>query len=219
LPAKHAIRLFGPARLVLSLAVAILVLLVVWVAVRAVGPAEASRQPTVVLPSMPQVPVAAPSSAPAPATALPVPPSSAAAVTSTPAVRASRASSPTPRPSRSSSSPKPVKTTVPPKNDLAVTVMVGAGWSEGYIAAVKVTNTSDAATSWKVTVAHDDLPDLRLAGVWNASGSLQGDSLTFSGGNLAAGRSATFGYQATKTGRGNARPSGCSVVGGTCGMR
>jgi len=55
--AKHSSPL-SPARLIFVSAVTVLVALVVWVAVRAVGPSTADAAgPTVVLPSMPTVPV------------------------------------------------------------------------------------------------------------------------------------------------------------------
>ncbi|MFI5890847.1 cellulose binding domain-containing protein [Actinoplanes sp. NPDC051513] len=79
-------------------------------------------------------------------------------------------------------------------------------------------NTGRAVASWSVTVRHSDQDNLRLLGTWNARGSQSGDNLTFTGGPLAPGASASFGYQVSKSGRGNARPSGCSVVGGTCGV-
>ncbi|WP_433375102.1 cellulose binding domain-containing protein [Actinoplanes sp. CA-142083] len=95
---------------------------------------------------------------------------------------------------------------------------LGASWEQGYVAAVRVQNTGNAAGSWNVTVGHSGQSNLRLLGTWNARGSQSGDTLTFTGGQLAPGASATFGYQVSKSGRGNARPSGCSVVGGKCAV-
>jgi hypothetical protein len=69
-----------------------------------------------------------------------------------------------------------------------------------------------------VTVGHSDLNDLRLLGTWGAHGSQSGDNVVFTGGPLAAGASVNFGYQVSKSGRGGARPSGCTVVGGRCGV-
>ncbi|XVV13748.1 cellulose binding domain-containing protein [Actinoplanes sp. CA-131856] len=80
-------------------------------------------------------------------------------------------------------------------------------------------NDGDAAAQWRVSVSHSGLDDMELRGVWNATGSRNGSSLSFSGGSLAPGKSATFGYQITKSGRGNARPAGCSAVGGSCSVR
>jgi hypothetical protein len=65
-------------------------------------------------------------------------------------------------------------------------------------------------------VSNAGLDNVRLLGTWNARGSQSGSNMTFTGGSLAPGASVTFGYQVSKTGRGNARPSGCSVVGGKC---
>ncbi|MFC7276876.1 cellulose binding domain-containing protein [Paractinoplanes rhizophilus] len=103
-----------------------------------------------------------------------------------------------------------------PKDNFSVTVGLAASWEEGYVGAVRVRNTGRAAASWTVTVSHSGQDNLRLLGTWNARGSQRGDTLTFTGGTLAPGASVTFGYQVSKAGRGNARPSGCSVVGGRC---
>lgn len=200
MPAKHAVRTFGTARAVLSFAVAVLVFLVVWTAMRAVGPAEASRQPTVVLPSTPQLLVEAPSPSP----------------------------SRTVKPSRAASSPVPAKTrkptTKPPattttRTSAAATVAVGWSRGRGYFANVRVVNNGTRPLQWRVTVTHSERDDVRLGGVWGASGSQQGGNMVFRGGALAPGASVSFGYQAARGGRGDVRPTGCSVVGGTCGMR
>ncbi|SNY28801.1 cellulose binding domain-containing protein [Paractinoplanes atraurantiacus] len=238
MPSKHSVRLFGPARFVLSFGVAILVLLVVWIAVRAVGPAEAARQPSVTLPSMPQVPLVV-SDSPVPLTAAPKSTSPA------PSRSASRSPSASPSPSRSattpppstSSSPQPEKSTTKPTTKPATTVpttaptsakpqsnfeaqlSVTASWDQGYVAFVRVENSGDATAQWRVTVSHSGLDDMELRGVWNASGDRNGSSLSFSGGSLAPGKSVTFGYQISKSGRGNARPAGCSAVGGSCSVR
>jgi len=216
----------------MSFAVAILVLLVVWVAVRAVGPAEASRQPAVVLPSMPQVPVepsVAPSSPPSPS-------SSSSPSSASPSPSASSAS---PSPSRSSAqrsvpptvgasspsvrvttAPVPSKTTqsAAPAPAAAATLSVNASWQTGYVATARLQNTGTAPLSWRMTVSHSGLENLRLLGVWNARGSRDGETIILTGGPLAPGASITFGYQVSKSGRGDARPSGCTVVGGSCRM-
>jgi cellulase/cellobiase CelA1 len=98
-------------------------------------------------------------------------------------------------------------------------VTVTASWDQGYVAQVRVRNTGDAAGSWTVTVSHADLNNLRLVNTWgDATGKQSGDNVVFTGGPLAAGGSIGFGYQVSKTGRGNARPSGCAVLGGRCGV-
>ena len=217
MPAKH-IRSFGPARLIFCFTAAILVLLVMWVAVRAVGPAEASRQPTVVLPSMPRVTVAPPSASPR------------VSLSPSPSPSPSRSRSASPKPSLTSARPSP--STAPPRvtpattkpvvvvpRDLTAAVGVTASWNAGYVAIVRVQNTGSAAHTWSVTVTHQGQNGLRLGPVWGAAGSQRGTSLVFSGGPLAAGASATFGYQTSTTGPDKARPAGCTVVGGTCAVR
>jgi hypothetical protein len=81
---------------------------------------------------------------------------------------------------------------------------------------VQVVNKGTKTASWSVTVSHSGVSGLRLGGTWNAHGSQQGSSFVFTGGSLAPGKSATFGYQAGKQGGGRFRPSGCSVSSGTC---
>jgi hypothetical protein len=216
-PAKQIVRPFGSARLVLSFAVALLVLLIVWIAVRAVGPAEASRQPSVALPSMPQVPLVgsdAPTAVPTPSRS---PSRSPSASPSRSRSAAPRTSSPAPEATRKPTS-RPA-TTAPAQTAVEANLSVTASWEGGYVAFVRVENNGDAAAPWRVTVTHGNLGDLELRGVWNATGDRNGTSLVFSGGSLAPGRSATFGYQITKSGRGNARPAGCSAVGGSCSVR
>jgi cellulase/cellobiase CelA1 len=98
-------------------------------------------------------------------------------------------------------------------------VSVGASWEQGYVASVAVQNTGSSAASWTVTVSHRNLDDLRLLYTWGAArGTQSGDNVIFTGGPLAAGASVNFGYQVGKSGRGNARPAGCTVVGGACGV-
>ena len=88
----------------------------------------------------------------------------------------------------------------------------------GYVATARLQNTGTAPLSWRMTVSHSGLENLRLVGVWNARGSRDGETIILTGGPLAPGASITFGYQVSKTGRGDARPAGCTVVGGTCRM-
>jgi cytoskeletal protein RodZ len=225
LPAKHSARPLGPARIVLSAAAAVLVMLVVWVAVRAVGPAEASRQPSVVLPSMPQVPLAPTSSAtpaPAPSASPSASPSRSRSRSASPSPSrtSARPSSHTPVPEKTTTKPpRAAPTTTPPPSDVfSAALSVPASWEQGYVGAVRVRNVGSGSRSWSVTVSHSGQDNLRLTGSWNARGSQSGDNLTFTGGPLAPGATITFGYQVSKSGRGNARPSGCSVVGGKCGV-
>lgn len=222
MPAKHSARSLGPARIFLSAAAAVLVMLVVWIAVRAVGPAEADVQPKVALPSMPQVPIA-PSPAVSPSLSRSLSPSPSLSPSSSPSATPSRtkarptATSHSPVVEKTSASPTPAKTTVAPAA-FAATVSVAASWDQGYVASVRVQNTGTSAKSWSVTISNAGLDNVRLLGTWSARGSQSGSNLTFTGGPLAPGATAAFGYQVSKTGRGAARPSGCSVVGGRCGV-
>jgi cellulase/cellobiase CelA1 len=98
-------------------------------------------------------------------------------------------------------------------------VTVTAAWNGGYVAAVRITNTGGKAASWTVRITHSGLAGVRLGGTWNGAGTQQGDTFVFTGGQLAAGATTTFGYQMTKNNdRDRGRPSGCTVVGGRCSV-
>ena len=215
--AKHSVRVFGTARFVLSFAVAILVLLVVWIAVRAVGPAEASKPPTIVLPSVARVTIDPPP--PAPSVKPPVSRTPSKSPTPSERPTTARATTAVPEKTRTTTKPPAKTTPPPPPTEVEATLAVTASWEGGYVAMARVTNEGERAVRWKVTVSHADLRDLRLRGVWNATGNLSGDSIVFTGGPLDPGRTADFGYQTSKDGRGNARPQGCNAVGGTCRIR
>lgn len=238
MPANNSPHSFGAARLVLSVAVAVLVLLVAWIAARAVGSAEASRQPAVVLPSMPQMrlpltettaspsPVPTPSFEPStpsrafePPLARPAAPparSTRPPARSTPPGRATT----TPAPSKTRPTTRPAPTRPAPRVEAAATLTVRASRGRGYAATGSVTNNGTAPLQWRVTVTHPAGDDVRLRGVRGATASQSGNTLLFQGGPLAPGASAQFGYRVSRDGRrGDARPSGCSVVGGTCQMR
>jgi hypothetical protein len=216
LPPKHSAPRLRPARVVFAGAAAILLGLVGWVAVRAVGPArDGVRQPTVVLPSMPQIPVGVDfSTSPSYSSPISPPPPSRSPAPSRTSLRSSPTSSPTTRvPSKTA---KP--TTAPPVT-LTAKLSVGASWDGGYVAGVQITNTGTKTVSWSVTVTHSDQNGLRLTATWSAGGAQSGTSFVFTGGPLAPGATANFGYTATKQGQGAARPAGCTVVGGACTVR
>ncbi|MEU4243179.1 cellulose binding domain-containing protein [Actinoplanes sp. NPDC026619] len=205
MPPKHSARPLGPARIVLSAAVAVLVMMVVWIAVRAVGPAEAAHTPALVLDT----------ASPSPSVSRTVSPSPSRTSASP------KATKHTPVPGKTTTKPsasKPTATKAARSSDLAATLSVAASWEQGYVAAVRIRNNGRTAQSWTVTVSNNGLSNLRLTGTWNARGSQSGSRLTFTGDGLAPGSTFTFGYQVSSGGRGKARPSGCSVVGGACSV-
>jgi hypothetical protein len=212
----------SPARLVFLAALTVLVALVVWVAVRAVGPSTADAAgPTVVLPSVSTVPVgAAEPQSPSPTISLLPPPSSSptpshsrSASPSTSAARhsASAPASSSPTPHVSHTSAKPV-----PKAAFSATVSTSSAWGGGYVGTVTVTNTGNKAGTWSLSVTHGSVSGLRLYTTWNAHGSQQGSTFAFSAGSLAPGQSASFGYEAGARTHTTLRPSGCSVASGSC---
>jgi hypothetical protein len=217
--AKHSSPL-SPARIIFLSAVTILVALVVWVAVRAVGPSrDDAAQPTVVVPTVP-VGTALPAPPPPQPSTRPTPsPSRSRSASSSPSV--SHSPSPSPSASRRSSSPSPSVSRHSPSPPAAaasftVTVTVTASWDQGYVATVQIVNKGTKAATWSVSVSHSGLAGLRLDGTWNAQGRQSGSTFVFAGGPLDPGATASFGYQAGKHGGGKAQPAGCSVGDGTC---
>jgi cellulase/cellobiase CelA1 len=81
---------------------------------------------------------------------------------------------------------------------------------------VRVTNTGAKAATWSLSVSHGSVSGLRLYTTWNAQGSQHGATFTFSGGSLAPGQSASFGYEAGARSANRLRPSGCTVGSGSC---
>jgi hypothetical protein len=223
---KHSARQFTTARLVLSSAAAILVLLVGWIAFRAGGPAAAD-EPLIVQPSANLQALDASLPPLVEATAVPAPVVSPSASPS-PSAR-SASSSPSPSPSASASR-KPKKSPQPstsptkaapspspsPAGGLEVTYSNSASWRDGFIAAVRVVNNGSTARDFTVTISYPSGTDLRIRGDWNGTAGADGNRVTLRGNSLAPGTSINAGFQAAKDDDDSSRPSGCTVVGGTC---
>jgi hypothetical protein len=226
LPKHNPARLRLPRYGLTGAAATLLVVLVAWVAVRAAGPGEEDRgAPIMVLPSVPTVPAAAvaPSAfvipiASASPSASPSPSRSSSPSPSSASPSASRSPSRSPSASRSASkSPSPS-----PSPSRAVRPAFSAGysassnWDRGFIGAVQVTNTAGGARNWTVSVTYSSRARVHLRNVWNAQVSRQGSTLVFTGGPLAPGATATFGFEASKRSRGTPGPIGCTVDGTPC---
>jgi hypothetical protein len=183
-------------------AATLLVVLVSWVAVRAVGPVEpAGRVPLMVQPTIPLAGAAPPA----------VPPSASP----------SRSPSASPSPSPSSkpvTKPAPRRTTRPPAPAASFTASfsVGASWDRGFIGAVAVTNATGPARNWTVKVTFESSAGVRLGNTWNAKVTRDGDTFVFTGGPLAPGASVTFGFEAAKQVRSKIQPAACTVDGAPC---
>jgi cellulase/cellobiase CelA1 len=94
--------------------------------------------------------------------------------------------------------------------------MVGGSWDRGFIGAVTVTNKSGPARTWTVKITYPASARVRVGNVWNASVDRQGDTFVFTGGPLAPGATATFGFEASKQVRDRIQPAGCTVDGASC---
>ncbi|WP_199515683.1 cellulose binding domain-containing protein [Nucisporomicrobium flavum] len=219
MPGKHSTGQLGlPRYSFIAAAATLLVILVAWVAVRAAGPSQEQKAPVLVVP--PSTPVVE-AGAVLPATT-PTSPSASAS----PSPSRTPSASPTPSPSRTSAKPSarvttkpaPVRTTTPPPVAASFTAryQTGASWDRGLIAGVQITNTGRAAGTWRVTISYPSRAGVRVTNAWNAQVSGGGDTWTFTGGPLAPGASASFGFQATKQTRGTARPASCSIGGTPC---
>jgi cellulose binding protein with CBM2 domain len=234
---------YSPARLFLVIAAVILVALVVWIAVRAAGPGSAAGRPAAAgLPflsaPLSSFPPTSPSSStapglrppPGPSSSAPVPPGADRSLTAEPAPARSapaRSTAGPAAPGRSApeqsaptrSAPARTPPTASPRSGnpaFAATLTLSGSWDTGYIATLRVENTGTAAGAITVTVTHHNQPGLRLGPVWNATGEQHGDTFTFHADSVAPGASTTFGYQGNKDTGANARPAGCTIVGGSC---
>ncbi|MEU4624264.1 cellulose binding domain-containing protein [Actinoplanes sp. NPDC023801] len=223
--AKHAVRQFILARLVLGSAAAVLAALVVWVAVVAGGSAGAG-EPLLVQPSAAlqaagdPLPATTPSTESAPVPSSPTPSASVSSSASqSPSASASFSPSAKPKPSKTPSrTPSTRPSPSPAANTLAVTYATSAAWRDGFIAAVKVVNNGSAAREWTVTLTYPSSADVEVRGGWNATVSASGDTVTIRGNSLAAGASITAGFQGSKDIGAVVKPVTCAVGGGSCGM-
>lgn len=191
------------------LAAAAVVWSVVWVE------HSAARDPQAMM--MEPVPVASPSSSPPPRAALSMAPSMVTA-RSLPSVTVSPALTPTPTlPTSVSAAPVPKKSSSPRAVfALSATYTVGSSWATGFIGGVTVTNSGSSPAAWAVTVRNRSADGVKISSAWNATVSRQGDTDTFTGGPLAAGATASFGFEATKQATGKIKPAGCTVNQSAC---
>jgi hypothetical protein len=229
--AKHAIRQFILARLVLGSAATILLALVVWVAVVA-GGSGGSGDPLLVQPTADlqaaagSLPAAAPSAESATVTPSVTPSAGAAGSASpSPSAPASASASPSvkPRPSKSASrtpsaSPSRAASPTPTPDVFAATYSTSANWRDGFIAAVRIVNNGSTARDWSVTLTYPSSAGIEVRGAWNATAGVSGNTVTLRGKSLAGGGSITVGFQGTKDIGDAVKPVTCSVSGGSCRM-
>ena len=216
MPGKHSTTLPLRRYSFIAAAATLLVVLVSWVAVRAVGPAEADpRTPLMVQPTVPLA-MTTPSASPSQS------PSASPSVTSP-----SASPSPSPSPSRSRSATptvaarKPTKTATPRRTTAPPAAFTGqyrlaSTWDRGFIAGITVTNKSGPARDWTIRLSYAEEAGVRLGNVWNARQSREGDSFVLTGGPLAPGASIMVGFQASKQVRSQIRVASCTVDGTPC---
>ncbi|GAA4598101.1 hypothetical protein BJY16_002587 [Actinoplanes octamycinicus] len=219
---KHRDRQFFIARSVLGLAAAVLVGLVGFIAVRAGGPAEADDTPVIVQPS---ANLRAAESTTAPrlsgspvATATPSRPVSPSASASSSASPSKSSASPAPSKTSKSPKPSPSRTTVPPPapQDLSVTYSTVSSWDRAFVASLQITNKGTQAHEATITLTYPS--PVSIGGTWNARGTSSGNTITLSGIQVGPGRSITVGFQSGKGTADRIKPTGCTVVGGSCSV-
>jgi cellulase/cellobiase CelA1 len=101
---------------------------------------------------------------------------------------------------------------------LAAFYDVRTTWDTGFVVQVTVVNNGPAPAAWRVVVTHAGSAGVRVTTAWDATLTRQGDTDVFTGGPLAPGATARFGFEATKQVTGPVRPSACTVAGNPCGM-
>jgi hypothetical protein len=211
----------------ISAAATLLVVMVAWVAVRAVGPTE-KRSPILVVPSetadaprpsFGALPwrTASPSTTPTASTS-PVATIPAAAKPSktTKAPISKPATAATSKPTEKAPTTRPPTSSAPRPAAFTAGYATGASWESGIVAWIQVTNTGGTAAAWKLTLSYESRARVRVTNAWNAQHDRQGETHTFTGATLAPGASVTFGFEATKQVRRDVRPASCAVEGSAC---
>ncbi|GAA2527903.1 cellulose binding domain-containing protein [Winogradskya humida] len=113
-----------------------------------------------------------------------------------------------------SSSPTPAVTTTtpPPAAVLSARYRTTASWDTGFIGYLQVTNNGDTSVDWAVSVTFAASAGVNITNTWNA----QLTGATFTGGALAPGATATFGFSANKQVKGKVAPASCTARGTSC---
>jgi hypothetical protein len=189
-------------------AATLLVVLVAWVAVRAVGPTSPdTRTPLMVQPTIPVAEDVIPSPV-----ASPTPSPSAS-----PSPSRTRKPASTPKPTEKATTTKPpAKASPTPATSFTARYRLGSTWDRGFVAAVEVKNTGTTARTWTVSITYGAQAGVRVGNTWNAQLDRQGDRFVFTGAPLAAGTSITFGFEASKQLRSQIQPTTCTINGAPC---
>ena len=225
---KHAINHVTPARLVLGSAAAVLVILVIWVAVRAGGPARAGAEPTIIAPSARTTTLESiQEPLPSIAVSLSAAPSASASASGSPSPSPSASGSPSPSPSPSAaaspsraSSPSPSRTRSAAPSPSPATVLTagylsGDSWRDGFTAGVRIVNQSDTEQKFTVTLTFPSSAGVQLQSAWSADGSSSGGQVTLRG-SVNGGQSTMIGFLARKASSDRVSPVTCTISGGSC---
>ncbi|MEU4214690.1 cellulose binding domain-containing protein [Actinoplanes sp. NPDC026623] len=202
----------------------LLVVLVAWVAVRAVGPSQQDgltplmmQPPIAVAENEPSViPWGSPEASEPASESVASSPSASKSSTPTPSKSTIRPSTIAPKPTEKATTRPPVKTPPTPAASFTARYTTGASWDRGFTAWVRVTNTGKTARNWTVTLTYDSGADVRIGNAWNAHLERKDGANVLTGGPLAPGASFSFGFEASKQVRNKIKPTGCTVDGAQC---
>jgi hypothetical protein len=223
LPAKHSTPFPLRRYSFIGGASTLLVVLVAWVAVRAVGPNQQDdltplmmEPPIAVAENIPSViPWNSPAAVSASESAAPSP-SASKSGTPTPSRSTIRPTTISPKPTEKATTKPPVKTPPTPAASFTARYSTGASWDRGFTAWVRVTNAGRTARNWTVTLTYDPDADVRIGNAWNAHLERKDGANVLTGGPLAPGDSFSFGFEASKQVRNKIKPTGCTVDGTQC---
>jgi hypothetical protein len=142
--------------------------------------------------------------------------SATASVSPSSGVAASRASASRASASRASASASSSPKSPSPAQAFSARYVITNNRGSTFQAGVFLTNNSNTARNWQVSVTHDPAARVRVQEAFGARISTNGDTTVFTGGPLGAGDSVMFGFQADKNVRGVVRPTSCRVDGRNC---
>ncbi|WP_326551602.1 cellulose binding domain-containing protein [Micromonospora sp. NBC_01813] len=156
-----------------------------------------------------------PSASPAPTEPTPTPTASPTPTATTPA--------PAPTPSSPATTSPPTRTPgvpttppAPPSAEITARYVLSSTWDRGFVANVDVSHVSGRVRTFDVRLTFPDNVVITVTGFWNATPSVTGSSLTFSGGPLDPQGTISFGFQAEKNRPSQVNPTSCTVNGRPC---
>jgi Cellulose binding domain len=122
---------------------------------------------------------------------------------------------PTVSPSQEQTSPRASEPAPPPPAVFSARYALTTAWSGGFAATLVIANVSGQAGSWQVRLDYPSPDKVTVTEVTNATFSVGGGKLIFSGGRLPAGQQVTVRFEAENR-PGQTSPTSCTVNGVDC---